>query len=300
MDINRTSMNALFQGFNMQFQNGLGMAPDSWKQFSVAIPSAGASTIYPFLEQFGGMREWLGDRQVKNLSSRKMEVVNRDFEDTVSVRRNDIEDEQYGFYGTMIAQMGQNAGKLWQEISVDALKSSDSWIDGSAFFGDSRKYDGTNAIVNSADSALSESTFNAAYQAMMEYKGHNGKSLGVQPSLLIVGPKLRVGAWNILKNEFSYDATDKVQVQNVNKNVCDLLILNELSGTYDDYWFLADTKGIIKPCVVQQRQVPKLTRMDKDNDENVFMRKEYIYGTDARGEAFLSFPHLIYRGGTNI
>ena len=34
--------------------------------------------------------------------------------------------------------------------------------------------------------------------------------------------------------------------------------------------------------------------LDKEDDENVFMRKEFIYGTDARGEAFASFPHLIY------
>ena len=54
---------------------------------------------------------------------------------------------------------------------------------------------------------------------------------------------------------------------------------------------------MLKPVFVQQRKLPTLVRLDNDSDENVFSRKEYIYGSDARGEAFLAFPHLIYRGG---
>lgn len=300
MDINRAGMNTLFQGFNMQFQNGLAMAPDTWKQFSTVIPSSTASNVYPFLEQFGGMREWIGDRQIKNLSSKKLEVVNRDFEDTVSVRRNDIEDDQYGIYGALIAQLGYNAAKLWQDLAVEALTGSANWLDGAAFFGSSRSYDGSSTITNTAAGALSESTFNSAYQAMMEYKGHNGKSLGVVPSLLVVGPKLRATAWNIVKNEYAYNASDKVQIQNANMNICELLIVSELSGSYDDYWFLMDARGALKPVVAQQRKLAKLTRLDNDSDENVFMRREFIYGTEARGEAVLSFPHLIYKGGTGV
>jgi len=301
MDINRTTMESLFLGFNLQFQNGLGASPEQWKQFSTIVPSSTSANVYPFLEQFGGMREWSGERHIKNLSSKKMEIVNRDFEDTVSVKRNDIEDDQYNIYGSLIAQMGQNAGRLWQELVVQALTAASSnWLDGNAFFGTTRKYGSSSVISNSVGTALSETTFNAAYQAMMEYKAHNGKPLGVVPSLLVVGPKLRATAWNLLKNEFSYDSSDKVQVQNLNRDICDMMVMPELSGSYDDYWFLMDTRGVLKPVVVQQRKLPVLTRMDREKNENVFMRKELIYGTEARGEAFLSFPHLIYRGGTSV
>jgi phage major head subunit gpT-like protein len=281
----------------MQFNNGLEMAPDTWKSFAGTAPSSSASNIYPFLEQFGGMREWVGDREIKSFASKKLEVLNKDYEDTVSVGRNDIEDDQYGLYGALIAQMGLNSAKLWNELAYEALLggSSEKWLDGSAFYLTTRKY-GSNTICNKTTSALSETTFNTAYQAMLEYKGHNGKPLGIVPDLLIVGPNLRATAWDIVKNQFAYDATDKVQIGNVNANLVDLLVAPELTGTYDDYWFLACTKGVLKPVMVQQRKMPKLTRMDKEDDENVFMRKEFIYGTDARGAAFLSLPHLIYGG----
>ncbi len=295
MDINRANLNTLFQGFNMQFRHGLELAPETWKSFAGVVPSVTASNIYPFLEQFSGMREWVGDRQLKSFASQKLEVVNKDYEDTVVVNRNDVEDDQYGLYGTLIAQMGQNAGKLWNELAYEALAGNNTWLDGSAFFLTTRKY-GDNTVNNKTTSALSETTFNTAYQKMMEYKGHNGKLLGVVPDLLIVGPKLRTAAWDIIKNEFAYDAGDKVQIKNVNQNVVDLLVAPELVGDYDDYWFLASTRGVVKPVMVQQRKQPVLVRLDRDTDENVFMRKEYLYGTDARGAAFLSFPHLIYGG----
>ncbi len=297
MDINRGTMSSLFEGFNMQFKNGFDMAPDSWAQFAGSIPSTTALNTYPFLEQSSGMREWIGDREIKNFASNKLQVVNKDYEDTVSVTRNDIEDDQYGIYGTLIAQMGQNAGKLWNDLTFKALVSGkdDKWLDGKAFFASDRKYD-KNTVNNKTTSALSETAFNTAYLSMTSYCGHSNKPLGVIPDLLIVGPALRTTAWDIVKNQFAYDATDKVQVKNVNENLVDLLVAPELSGTYANYWFLASTKSVIKPVMIQQRKHPKLTRLDKESDENVFMRKEFIYGTDARGAAFMSLPHLIYAG----
>ena len=118
MDINRKNMDFLFQGFNNCFADALAGAENSWQKFCCTVPSGSAANIYPFLEQFGGMREWVGDRQIKNVASGKLEVVNRDFEDTVSIPRNDIEDDQYGVYSMLIAQMGANAGKLWQTLAV--------------------------------------------------------------------------------------------------------------------------------------------------------------------------------------
>lgn len=295
MDINRTNMNNIFQGFKVNFQSGIELVPETWKQFAMVIQSTAAVNIYPFLEQFGGMREWIGDRQIKNLASRKLEVKNRDFEDTVSAKRNDIEDDQYGIYANLISQMGFNAARIWQELGVDALASNVTWIDDKNFYAADRKY-GKSEIANYSTSALSAETFAAAYAAMMSYQGHNDKLLGVVPDTLIVGPALRETAWNILKNEFTYSAADKVQIRNPNQNICELVILNELVGDHAGYWFLAQTKGVLKPVAVQQRKLPVLVRLDSEDDENVFMRNEYMYGTSARGAAFLTMPHLIYGG----
>jgi len=295
MDINRKNMDSLFKGFNTQFMAAFGSAPDTWQKFAFIVPSASASVIYPFLEKFGGMQEWIGDRQIKNLASKKMEVVNRDFEDTVSVKRNDIEDDQYGLYGSLIAQMGYNGAKLWQELAIAALLGNPAWIDGGDFFSSTRKF-GENTIVNGSTNALTAPNYATARQTMLQYKGHNGKPLGVLPDLLIVGPALEGMAFSIVKDrvQAKAGATTDVAGDNPWMGTADYAVVPEITG---NEWFLSSTKGVVKPVAVQQRKQPVLTRMDNDTDENVFKRNEYLYGTDARGEAFLAFPHLIYKGG---
>ncbi len=300
MDINRKNMDFLFKSFSMNFASGIESVPDTWQKFCGSIQSGAAANVYPFLEQFGGMREWIGERQLKNVSTRKIEVVNRDFEDTVVIPRNDIEDDQYGIYATLIAQMGCNAGKIWQDLAIEALLSNPAWIDDTAFFTADRVY-GDFPIVNNSKEELSAETYAAARKSMMEYRGHNGRNLGIIPNLLIVGPKNEAAAFAILKDRLQLRelASGVGATDNPWNGSAELLVLPELSGDAEDLWFLTATNGILKPLFVQQRKQPALVTLDSENDENVFCRKEYIYGTDARGEAFLAFPHLIYRGGAS-
>jgi phage major head subunit gpT-like protein len=64
-------------------------------------------------------------------------------------------------------------------------------------------------------------------------------------------------------------------------------------------WYLIGKKNQLGPVAVQQRKRGVLTRMDRETDENTFMRGEYLYGTEARGESFLTLPFLAYAGGLN-
>lgn len=304
MDINRKTMDVLFQGFNTNFLKGLETPSCAWQKFCGIIPSGTSSNVYPFLEHFGGMREWIGERVIKNLASKKLEVVNRDFEETVAVPGNDIEDDQYGIYSTLIAQMGCHAARLWHDLAVEALTSNPLWADDLPFFSSGRMY-GEYALCNLSTEALSASAYASARMTMMNYRGHNGKSLGIIPNLLIVGPKNEETAFGILK--------DRMQIHSVNDGTvsgvaatdnpwngsAELLVLPELSGEYENNWYLAAADGVLKPLFVQQRKMPSLVRLDSEGDENVFCRKEYIYGTNARGASFLAFPHLIYLGGSN-
>ena len=302
MDINRANMNELFRGYNMLFQKGMAMAPHEYQKFCTELNSTTAVEVYPFLEQFGGMREWIGDREIKGVSSQKLQVANRDFEDTVSVKRNDIEDDKYGLYSHLIQTMGFNASQIWGDLAIEALLGGEDakWIDDLAFFCDTRKYGDEATIDNLGSAALSMDAYATARLTMLKYRGHTNRPIKVNPNLLIVGPANEGMAHDILKNSRKITAQvvgdgDNAKVitgtvDNGYAGTAEILILPEL----DKEWFLADTTKPLKPIIVQKRKAPVLTRLDKEDDENVFMRKEFIYGTDARGEAFASFPHLIY------
>ncbi len=288
-------MNALFTGYNMSFQEGQQLADQAYKRFATVMPSTHSSEIFPFLDRFGGMREWIGDRQMKSVASHKKTVVNRKFEDSVKVKRDDIEDDTYGLYNSMLQDLGLNAEDLWRELAEEALSGGfdDDWIDELDFFSDTRKY-GEYSITNIGSAALSDTALTSVVTAMLQYRGHNGKFLNLRPDLLIVGPQNRGTAFDILKNDLIIKtkgaATGVIKNQYAMEGTIDYQVVNSLGAE----WFVTCTNRPLKAVGVLQRVLAKLTRQDRDEDAGVYERDEYSYGTRARGAGFLTLPHLIY------
>ena len=303
MDINRENMEALFQTYNTAFSDGMqsaGTAPTpedlTIDEIAMLGTSTGSAAVHAWLNQIGGMRKWIGDRVLSNIESGKLTVVNDPYEKTITVPRKDIEDDQYGLYSPMIRAMGNSAGMLWMRLGIDALAGNGVWADGKTFFAADRKY-GDQDIVNYGTDALTAETFAAAKARMESFVLHGGEPGEVVCTHLLVGPSLRDTAWNIVKNDWISSGTGKGgAVKNPNAGATELRIARRLVGTRRNYWYLLGTMGGMRAVYVQKRKDPVLTRMDRDTDTNVFMRGEFYYGTDARGAAFLTLPHLAFGG----
>ena len=295
MDINRGNMNTLFTGYKMSFQEGQQTADQAFKRYTTVMPSKNAVEVFPFLNKFGGMEEWIGDRQIKSISSNKATVKNRKFADGVAVVRDDIEDDNYGLYTPLFADLGFNAEDLWRELAEEALVGGfdDEWIDDLAFFSDTRQY-GEQTICNLGSAALSDTAFNAVRNAMRLYKGHNGKTLKIKPDLLLVGPENEGVAFDILKNDLIIKTKGTnagvVKNQHAMEGTTDYQVVDDLGPR----WMLTCTKRPLKGVAVLQRIIAKLIRRDREEDDNVFEKDEYEYGTRARGAGFLTLPHLTY------
>ncbi|MBI4797037.1 MAG: Mu-like prophage major head subunit gpT family protein [Deltaproteobacteria bacterium] len=59
-------------------------------------------------------------------------------------------------------------------------------------------------------------------------------------------------------------------------------------------WLLLDVRRSIKPFIYQLRQPVQLSRMDRADDEHVFMRRKYRYGVDARYTCAYGLWQLAY------
>lgn len=60
-------------------------------------------------------------------------------------------------------------------------------------------------------------------------------------------------------------------------------------------WYLLDTTRAIKPIIYQSRKkFDRLVRKDQETDDNVFSRKEFIYGTDGRCNVGYGFWQMAY------
>lgn len=296
MDIFRNNLNAARTGLSLVFQNAFAGVTDTLYQEFCMVEGDPTHTAFelPFLEAFTFMRKWQGDRQVKNLASRKLRVVEDAFEDTVGIPQRDLETDNWGQYRLAVSQMGVNAPRLWDRLSVEALTKAPTWIDNKAFFKTDRKY-GDAVINNVTTDALTGDSLNTGYDTMLAYCGHNSETLGVMPTLLMVGPKLRKTAKRLLEAETI--AVNGVPEDNPTKGLVRYIVNPRLVGTYADDWYLMDARGPIKPVLLLRNKDARLVSLNQPTDQNVFMEGKAIFGCDAYGNAAAAFPHLVYRGG---
>ena len=90
MEISAANLTALFTGFDVIFQRGFEKPPSHYDKIATVVRSTSRQTSYPWLGRTTKFREWLGDRVVQALEAHAYTIVNKNFEDTISIDRNDL------------------------------------------------------------------------------------------------------------------------------------------------------------------------------------------------------------------
>jgi phage major head subunit gpT-like protein len=134
--INKSSLAVLFTGFQTVFNNAFAGAPSIWQLLAMVVPSNTSQEQYAWLGTITRFREWVGDRVIQNLKSHDYTIKNKPFENTIGVDRDTIEDDQYGLYSPMIAQLGMDAKQHPDELIGALLKNGFTGLayDGQYFF----------------------------------------------------------------------------------------------------------------------------------------------------------------------
>jgi phage major head subunit gpT-like protein len=106
-----------------------------------------------------------------------------------------------------------------------------------------------------------------------------GKSAAEYPDELIF--KLLKDGWTTqcYDGQYFFDIEHPV---GTNNGTTDEISVANTDGGSGSPWFLLDTSQVIKPLIFQDRRKARLITKDNEEDENVFMRKEYLYGVDIR------------------
>lgn len=144
MIVNASSLSDLYTGFNMSFNKGFVAAPSHWEKVAMKVTSTGADMNYSWLADLPAVREWLGERFINRLSGARHVIANRKFELTIAVKRDHIEDDQYGFYGPMAQQIGYDTALHPDDLVFSLLKAgfSTPCFDNNYFFDtDHKGYD---------------------------------------------------------------------------------------------------------------------------------------------------------------
>lgn len=136
MIVNNANLKTLFIAFKAAFAAAFAGAPTQWAQIATEVPSSTDSNEYGWLGQLPRFREWLGDRVVNGIATHGYTIKNKQFELTVGVPRNAIEDDQYGIYSPLFAEMGFSAAQHPDELIFALLAAGTTTLcyDGVNFF----------------------------------------------------------------------------------------------------------------------------------------------------------------------
>ena len=206
------------------YRSGFAMATPDWQQLAMVVPSSARQNHYPWLGVAPKMRQWLGDRVVKSMEAHDYTIVNEPFEMTVSVRKDDIDDDTTGTMRPVFERMGQSAAQHPAELLYPLLENG----------GTTTCYDGV-------------SFFNDA---------HPGRLQGTQS--------------------------------------------NQDTGGAGPFWYLMDTRSPIKPLVFQEREGYNFQAMTGPQTENVFKKREYLWGVDARVNVGFGLWQQAYRSNQTL
>lgn len=208
MVINGQNLAILHTALSTAFTAGLQAVQPVWGEIAMAVPSSGAQNVYPWLADNATIREWIGDRRLQNLAQMDYTLKNKTFEGTLTILRDEVEDDQYGIKKVNAEMLGRKARLLPDSLLFKLMVAAQSTV----------CYDG---------------------QYFFDTDHPVGK-------------------------EGSYTSAS-----------------NYITGS-GPAWYLLDTSQPIRPFIVQQRREFHFVSKDKPDDDNTFMRNQYLYGTDGR------------------
>ena len=288
--VNKDTISNVFISLKTSFNNAFNAAPTVWQKIAMLVTSTTKQNDYAWLSKFPKMRKWIGDKHVKALEAFKYTIVNDDWEATVEVDRNDIEDDQLGIYGPQAQMAGESAAQLPDEIVMDLVNGgfTNTCYDGQYFFDTDHLVAGA-SVSNKLTIALSVATqaaaiasYGAARTTMRKFKDDEGRPLNVNPNILLVPPALEHIALAIVNNDRLDDGK-----ANPYKGTAEVVVDARL--TSDTAWFLLDTTKPVKPFIYQQRKAPVFVEQTDAENDDVFNRKKFKFGAEARAAGGYGF-----------
>ncbi len=305
MLVNKESLTAVFINLKTTFNKAFAAAESQWAQTAMLVPSGSSENRYDWLDRFPRMSKWIGDKVIKSLKAFTYTIVNEDWAATVSVRRNDIEDDTLGIYGPMAEDASYGAATLGDEIVSDLKNNAftSECYDGQYFYDtDHPVEDGSgnvSSVANKATTVLQSDTkahaiasYGAARAAIQKFTDNQGRPLGLMSDTLEVPPALEAVARTLIY-------ADKLDDNSPNpyKGTAKLIVNPRL--TSDTAWFLHVTTRPVKPFILQQRKAPVFVQQINMDSDDVFMRGEYKFGAEARMAGGYAFWQMSY-GSTGV
>src|SRR4051812_14906752 len=98
MDLTPANVRALRTTFNRDFRGAYDTTAVWYPELATTVPSSSKQNDYGWMADLPQMREWLGARVINNLITHSYTLLNKTWELSFGVPREDIEVDNLGVY----------------------------------------------------------------------------------------------------------------------------------------------------------------------------------------------------------
>jgi phage major head subunit gpT-like protein len=296
---------------------------------STEIPCTSSQLTFGWTGLLRKMREWIGPRQVQQANRQTYTVVPRTWENTLSVDRFTLDDDQMGVFYRQIPDLMRQAKRHPDYQIRDLIENSGVMVssaiqkgpDGVAFWSTSHPIDlydsSKGAYINdftgggqsvggvNVGGALSPAAFTSLYEYMMTLKGEDNERLGIRPNVLMHPATLKAEVELILKSTFfappSWGAFAPIGSQvGAADNPLRRFGVEPLQNDFlasNTKWYLMDTTHAIKPLLWVVRDPIVTVPQVSETDWPVFNTHVFQWGQWARNAPGWGYSFLMSRSG---
>ena len=280
MIVNKANISELTKGVNKIFNDSFKVAPKDYEKYATVVPTKHHTVDYAWLADFPAMKEWVNDRDLKDLSAHKYTISKKDWEASVTVSRDDVLFDNLGFVKPRVTDLAHVSVEHYNSYIGSLITTNGLCFDGKAYFADNHVV-GAGTQANTTKYKFTSANLMTVYSAMLNRKNENGKSYRIKPNLVYIAADLLATAMTILKSDTIDGST------NTTKDLVEYVVLPEMAtGT----WVLVDNSRPLKPFIIQ---ITKKAEIESDDSE-MFKSKKIHYGVDTMDNAGYSFWQLAY------
>ena len=220
-----------------------GESPADVKPLILETQSSSNKEDYGWLGSAPNLSEWLDERQLHGLLDFEYTIPNKDYEATIAVDRNALEDDQLGAVRTRVQDLAKKAKlhprkKFFETV---AEGTTELCYDGQPFFATTHQDSADSGVQSNLltgtgiSLAQIKADFEAAECAMMEYKDDRGEPFneGEMDLYVVCRPCLKA-KFNELRTSKQIDSSD-----NSLNGRFKLIVSSRLPAAEDSDWYLA-------------------------------------------------------------
>lgn len=291
---------AMFQNFRGEYNRQFKFhdARTMHKILSTELSSSTKKETYTMSWLMKGISEWTDMREVSELDFDTYDIINKKWENTLRVLRDDLEDDNTGMIMQRINTLASGAARhkdlrlaeLFNAHMAGTVTEFPNGFDGKPLFSTTHAFpDGdftdsqSNKRSGGSTGVFNDTNLKLAIQSLEEFKFADGNYIGATATDVICGTALKWDARQLVKSgELNLRGTTDGEKGVVNPLFQDNLGVRVLPGISGRTWAVADLSQGLRPFITQTR-IP-FTFESQTTGDAAFHSDKWDYGIRGRYE----------------